>query len=83
MSGEGVVPAKDNAGEEAPIPEKNGSSKFTVEELEHIRIHHLLITISEDRRTLEIAVSRTCKEQLCPVPDNVSFFYCRFPPCPR
>lgn len=55
-------------------------SKITGEKLQHLLDDHLTFKIKDD--TLFITVTG-CEEEECPVPENVSFFYCRQPPCPK
>ena len=62
------------------ITPKNGSKMSSEELKKHLLQGHLSIMIEDD--TLSISLSG-CGDDACPVPDNVSFFYCRQPPCPK
>lgn len=57
--------------------------KPTLDELEHIRKHHLDIKIHRERRELSISYVLDCKEGTCPVPQmSVAFYVCPCKPCP-
>jgi len=63
-----------------PPDDGSNSSSLSAEYLKHLLEGHLTIAVKDD--TLSITIN-DCEEDGCPVPPNISVFYCRQPPCPK
>jgi hypothetical protein len=70
-SGEGATPAI--------------SSKLSLNQLEHVRAHHLSMTIVvvEGTETLQIVYVDSCGDERCPLPLRINMYRCHAVPCPR